>query len=32
MEQLKKVKTGTTAYEEAQKLLKLGQTKMQEAT
>ena len=32
MEQLKKVKTGTTAYEEAQKLLKLAQTKMQEAT
>ncbi|MDJ0844353.1 hypothetical protein [Crocosphaera sp.] len=31
MEQLKQVKAGTTAYEEAQKLLKFAQAKMQEA-
>ena len=31
MEQLKKVQTGTTVYDEAQKLLKLAQIKIQEA-
>ncbi|MDJ0579697.1 hypothetical protein [Crocosphaera sp.] len=31
MDQLKKVEKGTTAYEEAQKLLEFAQTKMQEA-
>ena len=32
IQQLKKVKTGATAYKEAQELLKFAQAKVQEAT